>query len=427
MVWTQCGPHEMPTALQTQKITKTVCDAVRTTGKRYVVWDTDLKGFGLRVAANGLRTFVVRYRKGGARKDPGKLYTLGRYGKLTADDARKLAKNTLASITKGEDPQGEKAKRQKELTVAELCDRYSEAKSTTKKPSTLATDRSRIERHIKPLLGSRRLSDLTSEDIAKFLTDVTKGKTARTAKTGPRGLSRVTGGAGTARRTVGLLGAIMTYAVKAKLMAENPVRGVERGADRKSDRFLTGGELARLGEALAAMEAEGVHPYGIAIIRLLALTGARKSEIAGLAWTEVDLERGFLKLKDSKTREKVISLSPPAAAVLDVIDRQNSSKFVFPATTGEGHYQGAPKVWEAARLRAELPDVRLHDLRHTYASTGAAGGFGLPIIGALLGHRATETTKRYAHLSDDPRRKANDWISGQIADAMAPRPVAANG
>jgi integrase len=417
----------MPKALETRKITKTVCDAVRTTGKRYVVWDTDLKGFGLRVAANGQRTFVVRYRRGGGRADVGRLYSLGRYGILTADEARRLAKETLAAVTAGEDPQAERAKKRAEMTLAELCDEYVAKKSATKSQTTLTTDRSRIERHIKPLLGRRRLSDLSVRDIAQFQTDVINGKTAVVEKTGPRGLARVTGGAGTARRTLGLLGAILAYAVNAKLIAENPVRGIERGADKKADRFLTGAELARLGAALSSMEADGAHPYGIAIIRLLALTGARKSEIAGLRWAAVDLERSNLTLETSKTGAKVITLAPGAAAILGALDRQKGNPYVFPAKSGTGHYQGAPKVWEAARLRADLSDVRLHDLRHTYASTGAAGGFGLPVIGALLGHRAAETTKRYAHLADDPRRKANDWIAGQIAEAMGPRPVASNG
>lgn len=447
----------MPKALIRQKLTKTACDDARTDDARFIVWDSEQRGFGLRVTAAGVKTFVVRYRVGGGRTGVERMYTLGRYGpEFLPEAARKAAQKALAEVVGGGDPQAGRAHKRTEMTVAELCELYVREGCATKKASTLKTDSSRIERHIKPLLGGKRLSNVRRADIERFLADIADGKTAVTVKTKKRGKAVVTGGRGAATRTLGLLGAIFGFALDRGLLTANPVRGVKRFADRKMDRFLSPAEVSRLGAALESLEAEGAHPYGLAIVRLLALTGARKSEITSLRWSEVDLERGALRLSDSKTGEKTISLSPGAVSILAGVERHAAIPFVFPSTralqtkargkasqplatldaetpvmtrgkgpkvrtlglSGKGHYQGAAKVWEEARSRAELTDVRLHDLRHTFASFGAAGGFGLPVIGALLGHRHSATTARYAHLADDPLRKANDWIGGEIGAAL---------
>ncbi len=429
----------MTEAAQNQKLIKTSCDAVRTTGTRYAVWDSELKGFGLRISATGVKTFVVRYRVGGGRTGVERMHTIGRFGPLTADKARGLAKLALADVAAGGDPQGGRAASRAEITVGELCDLYLAEGCATKKPLTIYTDKGRIERHIKPLLGRKRMSALDRAGVEKFMVDVAAGKTATTEKTGKRGKAVVTGGQGAATRTVALLSSILSFAVARKMRADNPVIGVKKFKSRKSERFLSPAEIGRLGTALEAMEAEGVHPSGLAIIRLLALTGARRDEIAGLKWSEVDFERGALRLEDSKTGQKVLSLSPGAAAILSGVSAVHGSGFVFPAgkirakgdvkgqrtggNVGAGHYKGVAKVWSAARTRAGLADVRLHDLRHTFASFGAGGGFGLPVIGALLGHSNSATTARYAHLADDPVRKANDWIGGEIGAALALRAV----
>lgn len=408
----------MTETLRGQRITKRVCDAVWTSGARIAIWDPDLKGFGLRVTAAGVKTFVVRYRVGGGRAGVERLHTIGRYGPLTAERSRELARLALADVAAGGDPQGGRAKARAEMTVASLCDLYLAEGCGTKRAITIYTDKGRIERHIKPLLGRKRVSDLSRADLERFLADVAAGKTATVEKTKKQGKAVVTGGQGAATRALGLLGAIMAFAVARKLRADNPAQGVKRFADKKCERFLSPAELGRLGTVLEAMEAEGVHPYGPAIVRLLAFTGARRSEIATLKWREVDLERGALRLETSKTGQKALNLSPGAAAILAGLTPVSGTPFVFPASRGAGNYQGVAKVWIKARDRAGLADVRLHDLRHTFASFGAGGGFGLPVIGALLGHRHAATTARYAHLADDPLRKANDWIGGEIGAAL---------
>jgi integrase len=304
------------------------------------------------------------------------------------------------------------------MTVAQLCDLYLAEGCQTKSASTLATDRGRIERHIKPLIGRERIGELTRGDIERFLRDVAIGKTKADVRTGPHGRAIVEGGTGTATRTVGLLGGIFSFAVARGLQAENPVRGVKRYRDRRGEKFLSPAELALLGAKLRDFEVNGANPAAIAIIRLLAFTGARKSEIVGLQWKEVDFTHNCLRLGNSKTGPKVVQLGAPAAKVLASLPHDRHAIWVFPARSGPGHFQGLEKVWRLLRIAAGLPNLRLHDLRHSFASTGLAVGDALAVIGALLGHADVKTTARYAHLADDPVRIAANRISGAIAAAM---------
>jgi len=193
---------------------------------------------------------------------------------------------------------------------------------------------------------------------------------------------------------------------------------VKRYPDHKSERFLSPIELAKLGERLRDFEVNGCNPSAIAIIRLLAFTGARKSEIVNLRWSEVDFAHHCLRLRDSKTGPKILVLGAPAQEVLASFSRSESIPWVFPAISGRGPYQGVEKVWRQLRIAAGFANLRVHDLRHSFASVGLAGGDALPVIGVLLGHADVKTTARYAHLSDDPVRMAADRISGAVAAAM---------
>ncbi len=409
------------------KLTDRVVNAAKAEPQRYVVWDTDKKGFGLRVEPSGHKSFIVRYRtNGGGRSAPRRQMKLsGATGMgLTADAARKLAERILGQVANGKDPQDELAAKRREMTVSVLCALYLDEGTETKKASTLATDKGRIERHIKPLLGKRLITEISSADVERFMRDVANGKTKANVKTKKYGRAIVDGGKGTATRTVGLLGGIFSFAVRRKLRSDNPVRGVKRYADNKGKRFLSAKELATLGETLRTYEAKGANSSALAIIRLLTFTGARKSEITGLKWNDVELERSCLHLSDSKTGAKVIPIGPPALAILSELTAVEGSPYVFPAEAGGGAFQGTEKIWRKVRDAAKLRDVRIHDLRHSFASVGLAGGDALPIIGKLLGHADVKTTARYAHLADDPLKAAATRISGSIAAAMAGKPIA---
>jgi integrase len=228
---------------------------------------------------------------------------------------------------------------------------------------------------------------------------------------------------------------------------DNPVRGIRRYPSRKAERFLSSAELKALGDVLTAAEKawsayqtslatwhaggctgprpkasnEVVTPTVVAAIRLLLFTGCRKSEILTLKWAHVDFERSCLRLPDSKTGSKVVLLGAPALLLLDSLPRTADNPHVLPGAKSGGHLVGLPKAWERVREASGLTDVRLHDLRHSFASAGAAVGDSLLIIGKLLGHRDAKTTARYAHLADHPLKAAADRISSAIAGAMISR------
>lgn len=401
------------------KLSKQVVDAASKADRDQFLWDSEVTGFGLKITPAGRKIYICQYRLGGGRRGAVKRYTIGAHGSpWTVGDARGEAKRILGIVATGGDPAGEKQDARRAATIAELCDAYLNDGCATKKASTIATDRGRIERHIKPLLGKKKAAAVTRADIRRFLQDVATGRTAADVKTKRRGRAIVKGGQGTATRTVGLLGGIFSYAVDRGIIRDNPVRGVKRFPDRKGERFLSDAELAKLGIAIREFGAEGANPQALAIIKLLIFTGARKGEIEGLQWNEVDLEAGLLRLSDSKTGQKAILLNPPALQVLSGVERPGKSPFVFPAGRGNGHFEGVVKVWRKVRARASLPDVRLHDLRHSFASVAVANGASLPVIGALLGHGNAATTARYAHLSNDPLRAANERVGRQLATAL---------
>jgi integrase len=403
------------------RITKRTVDALKAAAKEFVHWDSELTGFGVRVRTTGSKSFVAVYRTGG-RNTPLRRVTIGAVGKIEPDKAREEAKAIIRQAELGHDRAAEKAKARAEMTFDKICDLYLAEGCETKKPSTIATDAGRIERHIKPLLGKKRIGEITRADVERFMRDVANGKTAADEKTKAHGRAIVEGGKGTATRTVGLLGGIMSFAVARQLRQDNPVRGVKRYQDKKGETFLSASQLAKVGAALTALEADGANPSAIAIIRLLAFTGARKSEIAVLRWSEVDFDRGYLRLEDSKTGAKVIPIGAPACEVLASVPVLDGTNYVFPAASGGRHFQGVEKIWRSVREAAGFPTLRLHDLRHSFASVGLARGDALAVIGAILGHADVKTTSRYAHLADDPVRRAADEISRSVHAAFSGHP-----
>jgi len=393
------------------KLTKRNVDSLSATGSRFIQWDDELAGFGCRVSPEGRKAFVVDFSVNGRRRR----MTLGRHGVITAEQARAMARDALAKAALGTDPMQGRDEARADLTVAELCDLYLSDGVGQKRASTLATDRGRIERHIKPLLGNKPVRQVSPQDVQHAFHEIRRGKTARTAKTGKRGLARVRGGEGTARRTIGLLGGIFAYAVKHGLCAENPAHGIDRGKDDSRERFLSASELRQLAGTMASMEADGsLHPYSAAIIRLLLFTGARRGEICNARWEDLDLERGVLLVPKGKTGRRHIRLAAPAVKILS--DLPCRGAWVFPASHGSNAYQGLPKQWRNLRNRAGLEGVRVHDLRHTFASYAVQGGASLYLVQHLLGHANASMTQRYAHLADDPIASANEAVASSISD-----------
>ncbi|EGF91077.1 phage integrase family protein [Asticcacaulis biprosthecium C19] len=415
-----------------EKITKRSVDAAKPTEKRYRIRDTELTGFSVRVMPSGVKVYKVVYRaNGGGRGETPKEYTIGQHGVFTPEEARKEAERLLSSVRLGTDPQDAKAQKRKEMTVAELCDFYLEEGTTTKKASTLKSDGYRINRHIKPLLGKLKISEVNSSHIERFLRDVAAGKhggrkpskveakrTGLTAETRGRTDSNVRGGKGTATRTVITLSGIFTFAVKRKLRSDHPCRGVETYKAGKSERHLSLEELKRLGQV---MDLSHWNATAVAIIRCLILTGCRKGEIEHLRRDAVDFSNHFLKLSDSKTGPKVVPVGLPALELLrPYVNASVKSEFVFPsAVDANKPFIGTPKIWTQIKLAADLPKTTLHDLRHTFASLAIEDGKTLPIIGKILGHSDIKTTERYAHLTDTSARRAANDISVLAANALS--------
>lgn len=405
------------------RITKRAVDAARPGKRDTFYWDDSTTGLGLKVTPAGKKTYVLQYRIHGRVRR----YTIGKHGSpWTPEQARDEAVRLLGQVAAGIDPAALKAALRREgkaaKTVAQLCDLYVAEDCATKKPSTLAADKGRIERHIKPLLGRLRVKNVTDADVARFLGAIAVGHTAADIKTGPHGRAIVKGGKGAATRATGLLGAIFSYAVRQKMRPDNPVHGVKRFKGHSSQRFLSDAELARLGEAMAEAEREGVNPVAIAALRLLCLSGMRKTEVLSLEWQHVDFDHGCLRLADSKTGEKVVPVGAAVLALLTDLPRVERNPYVFPGEKMDSHFVGLPKIWLRIRKDAGLSNFRLHDLRHSFASVGASGGHSLLVLGELLGHRTPRTTARYAHLSDSPVRAAADRIAGEIASAMNGKP-----
>ena len=397
---------------------------VRALGPNAIIWDAAVAGFAARRRDGSVVSYLVKYRTADGRQ---RWHTIGRHGSpWTPDEARDEAKRLLGEVVRGGDPAADKHAVRTAATVAELCDRYladAEAgrlltrRGNSKKPSTLLTDRGRIERHIKPLLGRLTVVAVTRRDIEHFMHRVAEGETAARIKTRKRGLARVRGGRGTATRTTGLLGAIFTYAVRHDLRSDNPARGVIRFADGRRERRLSDPEYGALGEALRKAEEEAkIWPAAIAAARFLALTGWRSGEVLGLRRSELDLDRRTATLDDTKTGLSVRPLSQPAVAVLRV---HPSGELVFPATRGPGRLAGFRSLWvRIAKLGALPPEITPHVLRHSFASLAADLGYSEMTIAALIGHKGQSITNRYVHSADAVLLAAADAVANRTAELM---------
>jgi len=405
-----------------RKITKRAVDGLAPVGgAEAVLWDTEVKGFGVRARTGGSKSYMLHYRAGAGRGATLRKLTIGKHGSPWAPEtARAEAKRLLAEVAAGRDPATARQQERDALTFGELIDLYMAEGAGHKKASTLRADRGRIEHHLHPLLGKLRVDRIGRGDIERMRNSVAAGKTAEkiasTEKRRPGSIA--TGGKGAAAQCVALVSSIYAFAIGRGSCANNPARGVKKAPVRKVERFLSETEIARLAEALDAEAQRSANPYPPAAIKLLLLTGGRKGEITNLRWEHVDFERECLRLPDSKTGKKIVYLNAPARALLQELPRLADNPRVIPGMRADSASASIDKAWSRVRRAAGLDDVRLHDLRHSFASVGAAGGLSLPIIGALLGHKHATTTARYAHLSADPLRAANDAVGARIAAAM---------
>jgi integrase len=412
------------------RLTKRVVDASEPRDIRYIVWDNELNGFGLRVETSGSKTFVVRYRgDGGGRNAPQRFVTIGRFGNLTVDEARKQAKVVLGGVAVGEDPADERRVKRTEMKIAGLIDLYEEEgcfiqrgkrqgapmKALTKKYTV-----SRLRHHVLPLLGHKRVNDVGVSDIERFFRDVAAGKSASDSKIGVRKRIIVRGGDGAARKVFRDLSAVFSFACRRGIATDNPCeKAVVQKTDNQRTRFLTLDEVRALGAACDALQADGVNAKALNITRLWALTGCRRHEIAELKWHEIDFERGLLILDDTKTGKSVRPLADAAVRLLKRIDRQEDSDFVFPADRGEGHFQGTKTIWPKIVKKAGLVGVTPHTLRHTMGATATSSGEALALTGAILGHANMRSTMIYAHVQHDPSRRAANRVGKTIAAALA--------
>jgi integrase len=407
------------------KLTKRVVDAAATGASAAILWDDEVKGFGLRVSPGGSKSYVLNYRAGRGRSAPQHRITIGKHGSpWTPELARREALRLLGTIAAGENPAAARWAEARTMTLATLCDLYLAEGVGHKKPTTLKSDRGRIKNHIVPLLGGLSIDRITRADVERMLRDVTAGRTAAPVPQQPHHGKLAQGGRGAAAQALAVLGVVMSFAVARGLRDDNPVRGVKKPPVRRMERFLSEAEIARLGEALDAEAKATNDPYPTAAIRLLLLTGCRRSEILGLHWQWIDFERAMIFLPDSKTGKKPIYLNAPALEVLEKLPHQFGNPHVVCGHRAGGAYAGLHKVWHRVRTAAGLPDVRLHDLRHSFASIGAAGNNSLLILGKLFGHRHAATTERYSHLSADPMRQAAEAIGQRISTALTGAPDA---
>jgi integrase len=412
------------------KITKRAVDGLECPANRdrVFIWDEALSGFGVAAFPSGKKVYVAQYRQDGRSRR----LALGDHGRLTPEEARSLAKKTLGAVEGGADPIAKRKEGRAVRTFREVADDFLTMHVEGKRKARTAEEYRRLmTKHVYPALGAMRVADVRRADIVRLH-------------------AKMAGMPVNANRALAVISSVWSWAARRDEVSAiaNPVRGIERYPEQGRERFLTGEELARLGDTLREAETIGLgwsvddssplakhtpkanrraiaDPHAVAAIRLLILTGARLREILGLQWSQVDSERGMAFLPTSKTGKKTIYLSAAALAVLANVPRVKDALYVI-AGKGAGQRVDLKRPWASVTRAARLEGLRIHDLRHSFASVGAGASFGLPIIGKLLGHSQPATTARYAHLDADPMRRAVDTIGATISAAMDRAPQGEN-
>ncbi len=412
-----------------EKLTKRVVDALKAPEPSKVgikvreifTWDRELRGFGVQVTPSGLKSFVIQYRTPEGRN---RRIVIGRYGLMTVEEARRLAHEKLVAVSKGLDPAAEQAAETGSQTVAAVCDWYLREAEAGRilgrsrrpiKASTLAMDRSRIERHVKPLLGARRVKALTLGDIEGMQADIARGRTAK-ARDGSRG-GATTGGEGVASRTVSTFHSLLEHAARLGVIASNPAQGVRKLAVAPRERRLSTVEIAKLGKVMHAAAVHGEHPTGLAAVRFLLLTGFRRQEGLGLERAWIDAENSCVRFPDTKSGAQVRVIGRAATELIAAQQTRAGSPYVFTADWGSGHFTAVVGTLDRLCADARLDGVTPHVLRHTFASVAGDLGFSELTIAALLGHAARGVTQRYVHI-DEAVRMAADRVASEITNLL---------
>lgn len=418
-------------------LTKRAVDALRYDPKGnpvQIVWDEELKGLGARIYPTGAKAFILNYRNKDGLK---RRLTIGKYPSVTVEQARRKATSLLGGIADGEDPLGARKAFRSAVTVSELGIEYLSDVDARKRPSTAIEYRRVWNKHVAPALGAQKVANVTTADI---------GALHRKMHSTPY----------QANRMLAMLGAFFRFASRQGVRSkhDNPAHDIPFYAETARERFLTPAEVLRLGNALAIAESKGLppapskrrkpksdatkkhipksvetpypaNPYTVAAIRFLLLSGWREGEALTLRWRDIDLEKGGVILPQTKTGRSIRPLGAAACQLIASLGRIEGTEYVFPGKSLDRPLVNLTRTWYAVRYAAGLEDVRLHDLRHSFASAVASGGGSLLMIRSLLGHKDTATTAKYAHLYDDPIRATADATAGLLADWLGMRPAKA--
>ena len=360
-----------------------------------ILWDDEVKGFGVRTTANGAVAFIFNYRTRGGRL---RRLTIGDTSEYSVETARKVAKRHRHVVDEGGDPLADRRAERGAPDFKDLADEYINKHLPKKRPSSRKIDEQTLEKVLLPVLGPLKVTEITFDDIDGIHHKISKRAPYR------------------ANRVVALLSKMFSLAIKKRWRGDNPAKGIERNQESKRARYLSNDELSRLTEALAAYPDQ----HTADAIRLLLLTGARRGEVLSLKWDQIDFEAGTWTKPGATTKQKtehVVPLSAPALQLLAKMRECSRSDYAFPNRDGSGHRVDLKKPWQAICKAANITGLRVHDLRHSYASFLVSAGLSLPVIGALLGHTQPGTTARYAHLHDDPLRKATERVGAIIEGA----------
>lgn len=388
-----------------EKITDALVKALPIPEKGYSITydgghDKAVRGFGVRVTAKGVKSFVLNYRSKGSGTE--RRLTIGQYSPSawSVEGARKHAGELRRKIDAGEDPLAELHEQRAAPTMADLCDRF-ETEFLPKKSTSWQNDcKAIIATYIKPKLGKMKVAEVRHADVERMHNAITKaGSPVR------------------ANRVLAVASKMFSLAVRWEMRSDNPAKGIERNPEDRRERYLTGDELRRLLDVLNSSKRQS----SANAIRLLLLTGARSGEVMGATWDQFDLEAGIWTKPSAHTKQRKTHRVPLSAPALELLSKMQAAAddgvpYLFPERNRKGELVAQSRLktyWQSVRKDAGIPDVRLHDLRHTYASILASAGLSLPIIGQLLGHTQPATTARYSHLLDDPLRAATER-AGQV-------------